>query len=102
MRRLLLLAAVFFSLITADKLTSQILMDENFAYPTGDSLGAHGWISFSGGATNVLSVATSGLTFSGYNLSNIGNSAQIKSTGQDAYKQFTNTDTTSNVYVSFL
>src|SRR5690349_16843760 len=102
MRRLALLAAMLFTLIMADKLTAQILMDENFNYPAGDSLGAHGWVSFSGGATNVLSVATGGLTYTGYNLSNIGNSARVKQTGQDAYIQFANTDTTSSVYISFL
>jgi len=78
-------------------------MDENFNYPEGDSLGAHGWVSFSGGSTNVLSVATPGLIYSGYPLSNIGNSAKVINTGQDAYKQFSGAgDSTGNVYVSFM
>ncbi|MEO8446269.1 MAG: plastocyanin/azurin family copper-binding protein, partial [bacterium] len=34
---------------------SSIFLSENFDYPAGDSLGAHGWVSFSGGSTNVLS-----------------------------------------------
>lgn len=102
MRRLFLLTAVLFVLAFTNTVFSQILLDENFNYPAGDSLGAHGWISFSGGATNVLSVATSGLTYSGYNLSNIGNSARVRQTGQDAYVQFANTDTVNNVYISFL
>ena len=103
MRRLLLLVMAFIALAIADNTSSQVLMDENFDYPAGDSLGAHGWVSFSGGATNVLSVATPGLTYSGYPLSNIGNSALVQHTGQDAYKQFSGAgDSTGNVYVSFM
>mgnify|MGYP001187725187 CR=1 FL=1 len=102
MRRLLLLAILLLAFMVSRETSSQVLMDENFNYPDGDSLGAHGWVSFSGGATNVLSVATPGLTYSGYILSNIGNSARLRLTGQDAYKQFVNPDTTGNVYISFL
>lgn len=102
MRRLILLFMALVSLAIVDKVTSQILMTEDFNYPAGDSLGAHGWISFSGGNTNVLSVATPGLIYSGYAQS-IGNSALVQRTGQDAYKQFSGPgDSTGNVYVSFL
>jgi len=103
MRRILLLIVAFVSFAIVEKASGQILMTENFDYPAGDSLGAHGWVSFSGGATNVLSVATPGLTYSGYPLSGIGNSALVQRTGQDAYKQFSGTgDSTGNVYVSFM
>ena len=102
MRRTLLLIMVFISLTVITNTSSQILLDENFNYPGGDSLGAHGWVSFSGGNTNILSVATQGLTYSGYPLSGIGLSTRLRNTGQDAYKQFTNNDTTGNVYVSFI
>jgi hypothetical protein len=80
---------------------AQIRMDENFNYPEGDSLGAHGWISFSGGSTNVLSVATPGLVYSGYPNSNIGNSCKVKNTGQDAYKQFDSV-LSSSVYIAMM
>lgn len=103
MRRLLLLMALFLPIFIVGNTLSQVLMDENFNYPAGDSLGAHGWVSFSGGNTNVLSVATPGLIYSGYPLSNIGNSALVQKTGQDAYKQFSGTgDSTGNVYISFM
>lgn len=100
MRRILLLTMVLFAFCSG--LKSQILMDENFSYTVGDSLGAHGWVSFSGGATNVLSVSSVSLSFSGYALSNVGNSTLVQRTGQDAYKQFVNADTTGSVYVSFM
>lgn len=101
MRRFLLLGILFFSVCFVSVSNSQVLMDENFNYPAGDSLGAHGWISFSGGNTNVLRVATPGLIYSGYPLSNIGNSVEVLNTGQDAYKQFDSV-TSNSVYVSFM
>lgn len=78
------------------------LMDENFNYPAGDSLGAHGWVSFSGGATNVLSVTSPGLSFPGYPLSNIGNATTVNTTGQDAYKNFSTGDSTGALYAAFM
>lgn len=100
MRRKYLLGALFVLLISFTA-NSQILMDENFDYPAGDSLGAHGWVSFSGGSTNILSVATPGLTFSGYPLTNIGNSARVRNNGQDAYKQFDSV-MSGSVYTAFM
>ena len=101
MRRTLLLCLCFISLAVINKTSSQILLDENFNYPEGDSLGAHGWVSFSGGNTNVLSVATPGLIYSGYPLSNIGNSCRVRNAGQDAYKQFDSVNS-GNLYCSFM
>ncbi|MBK6878441.1 MAG: hypothetical protein IPG99_18910 [Ignavibacteria bacterium] len=62
---------------------------ENFDYTAGDSLGAHGWTSFSGGATNRLLVTSPGLTYSGYPQSGIGNATTLTTTGQDAYVPMT-------------
>jgi len=101
MRRQLLLPAVFTLLFAAFSLNAQIRMDENFNYPEGDTLGAHGWVSFSGGSTNALYVATPGLIYSGYPLSNIGLSAKVRGTGQDAYKQFDSV-TSSSVYCAMM
>jgi hypothetical protein len=102
MRRALLLILVFISLAVINRASGQIYLDENFNYTPGDSLGAHGWVSFSGGNTNVLTVATEGLMYPGYPLSGIGFSTRLRNTGQDAYKQFINNDTTGNIYVSFM
>ena len=89
-------------LITASPASGTSLLTENFEYPAGDSLGAHGWVSFSGGSTNVLSVVAPGLVYSGYALSNIGNATKINLTGQDAYKNFSSPDSVGNLYVSFM
>jgi plastocyanin len=81
---------------------SSVFLIENFDYPAGDSLGAHGWISFSGGSTNVLSVVSPGLTYTGYSLSGIGNAAQLVNTGQDAYTSLSSNITAGEVYTSFM
>ncbi|HMS66092.1 MAG TPA: T9SS type A sorting domain-containing protein [Ignavibacteria bacterium] len=78
------------------------LLTENFAYPAGDSLGAHGWVSFSGGSTNVLSVTAPGMTYAGYPLSNIGNATTLAVSGQDAYLNFSQPDSTGSMYTSFM
>ncbi len=81
--------------------SSTILLTENFDYPAGDSLGDHGWVSYSGGSTNVLSVTAPGLVYSGYPLSNIGNATTVLNTGQDAYKEFA-AQTSGSFYVAFM
>ena len=86
----------------SDKSFSQVLLDENFNYTAGDSLGAHGWVSFSGGSTNVLTVTSPGMTYAGYPLSGIGNATTTATSGQDAYKSFSQPDSTGNLYVSFM
>ncbi len=103
MRRLLLLFMVLLSLAIVEKASGQILFDENFNYPNGDSLTAHGWIRHSGGQSQIL-VATPGLIFSNYPLSNIGNSAKLDTVGAsgiDVNKPIV-PDSTNSVYVSFM
>ena len=79
---------------------AQVLYNENFNYPVGDSLGAHGWVSFSGGATNVLSVTSPGLTFTGYPGSGIGNAVTVNANGQDAYTSLSAIDSTASFYAA--
>lgn len=95
--------AIFLSVVLLSNFTlSQVYLTENFDYPAGDSLGAHGWVSFSGGSTNVLSVFSPGLIFAGYPLSNIGNSTKVVTSGQDAYKNLSSSDSTGTLFVSFM
>jgi len=97
---LFVLIAVFMAAFT---LNAQVKLTENFAYTAGDTIGAHGWTSFSGGPNNPITVVSPGLTFSNYINSGIGNSARMSSTGQDYYKQFSGDSITSgSVYVSFI
>lgn len=101
MKRILLLIPFISIILLSGNLFSQVLLDENFNYTAGDSLGAHGWVSFSGGSTNVLTVTSPGLVYSGYPLSGIGNATTVRSFGQDAYKQFS-ADSTGSVYAAFM
>jgi len=75
---------------------------ENFDYAVGDSIGAHGWIANTGGATNRILVTSPGLTFPGYPLSGIGNATTLASTGQDQYKLLSADDSTGSVYAFFM
>jgi len=87
-------------------LFSQIpILEENFNYPAGDSLGAHGWIHFSPNTITSprLSVTSPGLLYTGYNYSGIGNSATLTFTGnQDSYKPLDSAVSGGSVYVSFM
>lgn len=100
MRRLSLLVMVLLSLVIVENASSQILMDENFNYPAGDSIGAHGWI-WNTGTTNTIMVTTSGLFYAGYPNSGIGNQCHLRNNGNDAYKQ-TDSTLSGSVYVSFM
>jgi hypothetical protein len=66
-------------------------------------LGAHGWVSFSGGSTNVLSVTVSGTYIC--RLSPFRDwkcNYSFRSSGQDAYKDLSSSDSTGAIYVSFM
>ncbi|MEO8447579.1 MAG: T9SS type A sorting domain-containing protein, partial [bacterium] len=43
-----------------------------------------------------------GLVYGGYPLSNIGNATTVQTTGQDAYKNMTDSASTNSLYVSFM
>lgn len=97
-----LLLALFIVLAISFHADAQVNLIENFDYPAGDTLGAHGWTSFSGGSTNALTVVSPGLTYTGYSGSGIGNAVKIKGNGQDAYKPLANPDSTGTAYISFM
>lgn len=100
MRRLLLLFMVFLSIAIVEKASSQITLTENFEYPTGDSLTAHGWTWINSYLNTVL-VATGNLTYTGYVNTPIGDFVRMHNTGQDIYRQ-TDSAYNASVYISFL
>ncbi len=79
----------------------QTLLVENFNYPAGDSIGAHGWVAFSGGVNNIL-VKSPGLVYTNYPLSGIGNCCRLSNNGIDNYKNSSTIITSGTVYVSFM
>jgi hypothetical protein len=100
MRRVLLLVFAIVSLSIFNQTSGQILLNENFDYPAGDSVTAHGWTWINSYVNTVL-VATGSLTYSGYVNSGIGNKVRIHNNGQDVYRQHDSVSSNS-VYVSFL
>ena len=77
---------------------SQVLLTDDFNY-TGD-LTANGWTAHSGAGTQAINTTT-GLTFTGYAGSGIGNAANLDNNGEDVHKTFTS-QTTGTVYVAFM
>jgi len=76
------------------------LINENFNYPVGDSVSAHGWTGHSGFLTNNILIGAPGLEFPGYFVTG-GNAALVNNTGQDINKTFDSVSA-GTVYASFL
>lgn len=98
----------FFSICTVLILVSFIgvpasaqLLEDNFTAAAGTTLLNAGWTISGTSTTNPLTITASGLTFTGYPPSGIGNGLPMLSTGQDVYKSFTPVKTGS-VYLSFM
>ena len=87
-----------FMMILAASLQAQLLV-ENFDYPAGDNVSAHGWTSASFGAS--VTVATAGLDYAGYALSGIGNAALLPISSEEAMRSFA-AQNSGSVYVSFM
>ena len=102
MKKLFSIVILLSALFVVQNSYAQVHFLEDFSYPAGDSLGAHGWNYNSGGVTNTLSVTAPGLTFTGYPSSGIGNACTLRSTGNDQYKNFTTADSIGSVYASFM
>ncbi len=93
----IMLAFFMFSAVPA---FSQLLT-ENFDYPVGDSVTAHGgWMGHSGFLSNNILVGAPGLEFPNYVVTG-GNAALVNNTGQDINKTFDSVST-GTVYASFL
>jgi len=83
-------------------LNAQVQFSENFDYPVGDSIGAHGW-TWNSGIENTIFVSSSGLSYTGYPLSGIGNACGLKNTGNDAYKNiYGDSISSGSVYAAFM
>jgi len=87
-------------IILCGTLQAQILFEENFDYPAGDSLSNFGWQQIRNGAAIVIS--SPGLEKSGYPLSGIGNAAKINPTGNKEVKKTFEAKTADSLYVSYL
>jgi len=80
--------------------SGQWLLEENFAYPVGDSLSQHGW-NIHSGTINPMVVTPTVLQYPGYPACGAGNGTALKKTGQDVNHTFP-TLTGGDIYLSFL
>jgi hypothetical protein len=81
---------------------SQLLFEENFDYPAGDSITQHNWVAHSG-ATNMV-IVSPGLTYTNYPSSGIGNAVRLDTvgvSGMDVNRNFTEV-TSGSVYASYM
>jgi hypothetical protein len=100
MKKLLLLfASIFAGLISTAN--AQLLLQENFSYPAGDSVLSHGWQITGTSLTNPVKVVNGSLIYSNYAGSGIGNASKVDSTGQDVCIGFTS-QTSGTIFASFL
>lgn len=102
MKKILLILLLLVSFYTSDSF-SQLLLEENFSYPAGDSLTAHGWMRHSGSQGQIL-VVSPGLTYTNYPSSGIGNAARLDTVGAsgiDVNRTFV-ADSSGSVYAAFM
>jgi len=100
-----IISAFLFVAFLTMSAAAQTLLNEDFSYTAGDSLGAHGWVAHSGLGINPEKVTATGLTYSNYVSSGIGDAASFTTTGEDVNKtwaSFPNGITSGTLYYSFL
>lgn len=80
----------------------QLLFLENFSYTSGTTLTSNGWVAHSGAGTNPQTVGSTGLTYTGYAGSGVGNSVSLVTSGEDVDTALTSPVTTGTAYASLL
>ncbi|MBK8549931.1 MAG: T9SS type A sorting domain-containing protein [Ignavibacteria bacterium] len=102
MKKLILLFC--FVLIVSPRVYSQILFEENFEYPAGDTLKKY-WRSISPlGLPDPIRISSPSLTFPYYLGSGVGNAAKLDTFSSDAVSEIFSFGgvSTGSLYVSFL
>jgi len=69
-------------------------------FTTAGVLTANGWTAFSGAGTSALTASSPGLSYAG--LASSGNGVTVGNTGEDAYKATATSNTSGDLYASFL
>ncbi len=95
----------FLLMMSLSTTASAQLFNEDFNYTAGTLLTANGWTAHSGAGTNSEKVTATGLTYTGYAGSGIGNAASFTTSGEDVNKTWAsapNGKTSGSVYYSVL
>ncbi|MGB2868672.1 MAG: T9SS type A sorting domain-containing protein [Bacteroidota bacterium] len=103
MQRKLVLSILCIVLMTGFA-SAQVFLSEQFSYPNGDLLKAHGWSAHSGTGTNAPAVTTPGLTYASFPGSGLGGAALVGALGgEDVNLPFAEQTTNGkSTYFSFL
>ncbi|KUG09091.1 T9SS type A sorting domain-containing protein [Solirubrum puertoriconensis] len=80
---------------------TQLLLAEDFDYPAGELLTAHGWTAHSGGTTAAIQVSSQGLSYGGYG-PRAGRGAALTANGQDVHRTFAPQPPGTAMYASLL
>lgn len=81
---------------------AQQLLTENFDYASASPLTSNNWVQVGTISTLPITTLNTGLSYSGYTLSNIGKSVRLDTTGQDVYRDLYINTTSGNLYTSFM
>lgn len=88
-------------LVLVGAMNAAVLLTDDFTGTVGTYLTENGWTAHSGAGTTPLSIASPGLTYTGYSGSGVGNATSASVNGEDVNKTFTSTNSGS-VYYSFM
>ena len=94
---------IFVVILIVSSSFAQTIFTEEFDYPVGDSLGAHGW-EWHSGSGSILMVNAGSLVYPGYSIG-IGNSTTVlggAGSREDSHKSFTSVDTIGAYFAAFL
>lgn len=96
----LLLAII--TVLSLTRLDAQNVFNEDFNYTATQALTANNWTQIGTTATNPIAVTNSGLTYTGFTNSGVGNAAALTTSGQDIYRDLQASVSTGDVYLSFM
>jgi hypothetical protein len=90
------------SLVSLLSAKAQNYFNEDFNYTATQALTLNNWVQIGATTTNPISVVNTGLTYTGFTNSGVGNAAALTTTGQDVYRDLPTSVSSGNVYISFM
>jgi hypothetical protein len=90
------------SLTTAPQAPGILLLEDNFEASNGTSLTALGYTAHSSSGISPIKINSSGLSYTNFGSTNIGNAAIINANGEDVNRTFTSQSSGSTTYCAFM
>ncbi len=101
MKKTYVFLLVMFVALLVNPLSAELLLTDDFTGTVGTLLTENGWTAHSGAGTTPMSIASPGLTYTGYPGSGIGNRTSASGNGEDVNKTIS-TITAGSVYYSLM